>query len=558
MAGRLRTAAWVLLVILYVAAFPYHPGLRSPNELVRLHQTRALVEYGSIDINRALMDYGRVGDMSVKDGKYYPSKAPLLSFAATPIYYVLRILGGSHLYAVKEIPLVFWTRLFLTILPTLLMLWVLRRYLATYLPGPIADALVLTYALGTLAFSYSLLLMSHQPTAVLLFGAFYALWRCGRGDWRERGYLIAGAFAGATILAEYTGALAVVVLALYAALTFLIHHSVPLVSRLRGLARAAGLATLGALPFILALMAYHQAAFGHPLESGYKYLADAGYQHWHLGGFLGIRYPDPVAFVHSFFSPLRGHFTLSPFLLLALPGTALLFSATGKKGGSYQSLLAPEAKVSDGRFHPADRATFYFVVALFAAYAYFTSSFEHTSWGWTSGPRHLTGLVPFLLLPIGLVLVRARAAKSVLRFTAGGLAGLCAASILVTGAVSFVNYIPDNVSEPLFGLALPLFRTGHLSPSVFWLLGLGNPASGALLVTILLLLATICVWFIIKPAPEEPARLALGNAAVALAVVISFVALHGALARGDEADLGAEGFLRSVWLAPPGTPPSAP
>ena len=174
-------AAYAVLVALYVLLFPYHPGLRSPTELCRLWQTRALVEYGTLDINRALQDFGYVGDLSVKDGKYYPSKAPLLSFAAVPVYAVLRWWGGGFLYAVPEVPLVFFSRLLLTVLPTLFMLGLVRRFLRAYLSPEVADAVTVTYGLGSLAFSYSLLFMSHQTTAVLLFGGFYALWRLARG-----------------------------------------------------------------------------------------------------------------------------------------------------------------------------------------------------------------------------------------------------------------------------------------------------------------------------------------------------------------------------------------
>ena len=44
----------------------------------------------------------------------------------------------------------------------------------------------------------------------LLFGGFYALWRCARGEWRPRGYLLAGALAGLAVVAEYTAAMGVV------------------------------------------------------------------------------------------------------------------------------------------------------------------------------------------------------------------------------------------------------------------------------------------------------------------------------------------------------------
>jgi hypothetical protein len=517
---------WAALAALYVWLFPYHPGLRSPNELCRLWQTRALVEYGTLDINNALRDYGAVGDLSVKDGKYYPSKAPLLSFAAVPLYATLRAVGGGHRHAVPEVPLVFFSRLLLTVLPTLGLLWLVRRYLRAHLEAPVADALTVTYGLGSLAFSYSLLFMSHQTTAVLLFAGFYALWRCARGDWRARGYVVAGACAGAAVAAEYTGALGVLGLVLYAALTVLFPPA-PARERLRRLGRAAGLATLGALPFVVALMLYHQATFGHPLTTGYKYLNDAAYQPWHLGGFLGIRTPDPRAFGLSFFSPLRGLFTLSPFLLMALPGLVM----QRRRG------LGAEA-----------RATGWMGVALLAGYTYFTSSFSYDSWGWTTGPRHLTGLVPFLLLPAGLWLERLRASGRA--WATGAAAMSCAASLLTTGVATFVNYIPDDVSNAVGGLALPLLAAGYFPPGVPSFFGLAQPAAGMLALALLLALATWVYHEVARrPGRRGPSLGALGAGLATLALLAAF---HALTTQQDDADRNAVRFLQSVWLTPPG------
>ncbi|NMO16051.1 hypothetical protein HPC49_39825 [Pyxidicoccus fallax] len=521
---------WAALVALYVLLFPYHPGLRSPNELCRLWQTRALVEYGTLDINGALRDYGYVGDLSVKDGKYYPSKAPLLSFAAVPLYAGLRAVGGGHRYAVPEVPLVFFSRLLLTVLPTLFMLWLVRRYLRAHLEPAVADALTVTYGLGSLAFSYSLLFMSHQTTAVLLFGGFYALWRCARGDWRERGYLVAGACAGATVAAEYTGALGVLGLVLYAVLTVLL-QPVPARERWTRLGRAAGLATLGALPFVVALALYHQSAFGHPLTTGYKHLNDAGYQPWHLGGFLGIRTPDPRAFALSFFSPLRGLFTLAPFLLLALPGLARL-----------------RYRRTDASAEP--RAVAWMTVALLGGYTYFTSSFSYDSWGWTTGPRHLTGLVPFLLLPAGLWLERLRAGGRT--WAPGAAAMLCAASIATTGVATFVNYIPDDVSNAVGALALPLLGAGFFPPGVLSFLGLPHLVAGALTLAALLAVAGWVYRELARGGGRRwPAPAALGAGLATLALL---VAGHVLTTEHDEADRNAVRFLQSVWLTPPGRP----
>ncbi len=531
-----RLLLFALLGLIYLSAFPYHPKLRSPNELCRLLQTRALVEYGTLDLNRALADYGYVGDLSVKDGRYYPSKAPLLSFAAAPVYAGLRVLGGNFRYAVPELPLVYFSRLFLTVLPTLLMLVWLHRFLSAYVDAPVADAMTATYALGSLALSYSLLFMSHQATAVLLFASFYSLWRTVRGDWRARGYLVAGSFAGAAIAAEYTSAIGAVGLAIYAAVAILSATDASWSSKLRRATTALALAASGAAPFLIALMLYHQACFGHPLHTGYRYLADVAYQPWHTGGFLGIHLPDAQAFLLSLFSPLRGLFVLAPFLLLSLPGLALLFART--KGKS------PE------------RAIFWLTASLLVMYGYFTSSFSYESWGWTTGPRHLTGLVPFLVLPTALNVAWLRKhSTSGATAALGTAAALCTVSVLATGMVSLVNYIPDSASNALFGLAIPLFRGGFLPPTIWALLGIPNAWTG-----IALIAAVACAAFLVGFAlirTEAPGELEQPIHAASLLAALSVCAifLGGlALARDSARDASARRHLESVWLVQNGKP----
>ena len=500
---------------MYLLAFPYHPGLHSPNELCRLMQTRAIVDFGDLDLNRAMQVYGPVGDLAVYRGRYYPSKAPLMSFAAVPIYFGLRTMLGKDSRAVSELTLVYFTRLFLTVLPTLFALLWIRRFLVTYVSPPTADAITLTYGLGTLAFSYSLLFMSHQPSAVLLFAAFYGLWRWSRSEWPELGLLACGALAGASVLAEYTTAIAVLGLGLFGVLTWRRRREKPL-----ALVRASSLFLAGAFPMLLLLMWYHAQAFGGPLESGYRHLADVAYQPWHQGGFLGVGLPKARAFLLSFFSPLRGLFALSPGLLLAGPGLLLLFRRARNNLD-----LGPVAWTT---------------AAIALAYAYFTSAFSYESWGWTTGPRHLTALVPFLLLPAAFALERARATSF-----RGPCAVLLAASVLVTSALTFVNYIPDDVSNAVGALAIPLTRVGDLTPSVLCALGLANPIAGAIL---WLGVAAGVAWLLwsLRPQASAPAWAATLCTAAALC---GFQALTY---RGSPSDRAALTLLRRVWLAPPG------
>ncbi len=532
--SRVSRALWVVIGALYLSLFPYHPKLRSPNELCRLWQTRALVEYGTLELNRALVDYGYVGDLSVKNGRYYPSKAPLLSFAAVPIYALLRLYGGSSRYAVPEIPLVYWSRLLLTVLPTLALLVWLRRFLRTYVAPPIADALTATYALGSLAFSYSLLFMSHQPSAVLLFASFYALWRCGRGDWRRRGYLLAGACAGAALACEYTAALGVAGLLLYGVLSLTLGRGSD-VPRLRRALGPLGLSLAGAIPFALALALYHQRCFGHPLETGYMHLADSAYQPWHLGGFLGIRFPDLRALLLSLFSPLRGLFTLAPFLFFAIPGFIVQFRRA--------------------RVEREQKAFFGSGVAVFLGYLYFSSAFSYDSWGWTTGPRHLTTLVPFLLLPTALFLHElASNGRAIYPYLVGAAAGACAVSVAITGSLTLVNYIPDSASNAFFGLALQLFRAEYFPPTIEAFFGLVNPWSGGFAFLLLCVAAVLILLELSRAATSRPGR-PLAPFGVGALVALAYLATYRTTFRDDAADRGALLHLSSVWLAPPHAQP---
>jgi hypothetical protein len=496
MAGLLQSirAQWAILIpaFLYLYIFPYMPLLRSPNEICRSYQTRAIVDHHTIEINDVIRELGPIGDLSCvaiahhPDGSidrkpcpaverdrrfaekhYYPSKAPLISVLAVPVYALLKAFRQN----VPEVPLIFFSRLFCTILPAILVLFPVRRFLRAYVSVPVADGLTVTYALGSLAYSYAELYMSHQTTAVLLFSCFYVLWRTGRREWSSAGYALAGFLAGLSVVSEYTAPLGLVPLAVYAIAT------AP--GGLKGRSEAILLGILGTLPPAIALGWYHQAAFGSPFASGYKFLNDAAYQGWHTGGFLGVGLPDGKALILSFFSPLRGLFVLSPFLLLAFGG------------------FAP-------RFWREDRrAELALSVGTFLLYAYFTSSFSYDSWGWTTGPRHLTPLVPFLLLPAALFIDEDRTARFAWwpatnsRGIRSGVAGaLACVSIIMTSFLTFLNYIPDPIANAWTQLALAFPLHGYLPQTLGSLAGVANPwaalpAVVGALATSLLVMATL-------------------------------------------------------------------
>jgi hypothetical protein len=266
-------------------------------------------------------------------------------------------------------------------------------------------------------------------------------------------------------------------------------------------------------------LVYHHAAFGHPLRTGYQTLADAPFQAWHVGGFYGIGMPDATALLLSFFSPLRGLFTLSPFLLLAFGGL--------------------------GKLRRESPALFGSTLVLLLANAYFTSSFAYESWGWTAGPRHLTPMLPFLLLPAGFTLERLFAARSVDATLWRGMAiGLCVSSVVVSGTVALVNYVPDSQSTSFFGLAWPLFRDGYLPPTVLLLLGLPNPTSGLI---VLILVGAGALLIALRSLHGQSREVFVAAALVLLA----HLGLLASVTAHHEADRRNLAFLEQAWMQRP-------
>ena len=514
---------------------PYHPGLRSPNELCRLWQTRALVEYGTLDINQALRDYGPVGDLSVKDGQVLPVQG-----AAAVLRRGARLRGAAR--RGRGLPATRCRRcrssssaaLFLTVLPTLVLL-LLRAPLPAELPvaRAVADGVTVTYALGSLAFSYSLLFMSHQTTAVLLFGAFYALWRCAaRRVARARAMLVAGACAGATVAAEYTGARwACSALVLYARRSRCCGAQEPMRPRGScGWAARAGLAVLGALPFVVALMLYHQAAFGHPLETGLQTPERRGLPAVAPGRLPGHPLPGSARLLRSPSSrPLRGL-----FIALAVP--AARAARAGAASAERSRASAGVAARSSGFGRRARRLhVLHLVVHLRLV-------------GLDDGAAapHGAGALPAAARGPG-------AGAPARGDTAGRLLGAASRPAvrglhLITGVATFINYVPDDVSNAFLGLAVPLLKAGYLPPTVLSFWGIPQPFAG---IPLLIGLLALAGWVFLRLGAAEvgiPAPTVLFGAMLTATLLFSLQAVTTNHAK----DQGAVNFLESQWLTPPG------
>lgn len=417
--------------------FPWFPELQSPNELTRIYLANALVDDGEVSIDHQIELHGRILDASVRevDGapRHYSDKAPGVAFLAVPVIALYDAVSDAPSFD-DEVRL---ARLFTITLPVLLLLYLLIRYLAEHLSDRrIGAILVLAYALGTVATPYSMLLIGHQLSALILFSLFLVVRRVGPDStWRR--HALVGALASAALIVEYQNVLMLVPFAVWYVLR----------TKWRPKAYLAGLA--GAVPLVTALFAYHQAAFGSPFLTGYSFL-DSAFAEVHAQGVMGILYPTPEHAFLSFLSSNKGLFFYAPWLALALPG---LF-----------------------RYRADERAEGRFTRVYVLLYALFVSAMVYPGGGWTVSQRHLCPMVPFLVLPAGLFIERFGRGQ-LARHAA--LVGLVLPSIVACSVASLVfPYPPEDLVNPFWNLLWPMYRDGFAVPSALaplevspWLFG---------------------------------------------------------------------------------------
>jgi hypothetical protein len=333
-----RRVVWTLAIVVF-ASFAYFVPAPAWNQNSRFALTRALVERGTTIIDP---DHETTGDKSFRDGHFYCDKAPGASWLAAIPYslvFVVRQIAGGELPAASVVPLdpmdakagrtptlaerkpgdrIVYNRAhrlgayIATALSTgvVSVLGVLAVWLVALgrCGGrvAIASACALTYGLATPAFAYSTALYGHQTCGALLAVAFAVLALTPRGRASRALAILVGSALAIAVTVEYTAA---VVAVGFTAWWWWTQGS-----------RATVWVVVAATPWALALAAYHTAAFGHPLSTGYDWV----YLEEFAEGMrvrYGIAAPDPSVLLAITFGSYRGLFYVAPVLLLAVWGT---------------------------------------------------------------------------------------------------------------------------------------------------------------------------------------------------------------------------------------------
>jgi hypothetical protein len=321
-----------------------------------------------------------------------------------------------------------------------------------------AVGLALAFGLGTPAFAYSNQLYPHQAGAFGGFVGFFLLWRVCEEGASKRWLWLVGALFGYAAASEYVLAVILALTVLWAGLRL---------RPRRDLLRIAG----GAAPWFIATALYNMAAFGTPLPAGYRYTAFSSPSEFGLFGFgahAGFGAPSWESLYGITFSPYRGVFLLSPFLLLA-------------PAGLYAML----------RRDPRRRELSLTIVAISLALLLYNACY----WAWSGadsvGPRHLISLIPFLSVPIVFVLNEARRAWQKAAVAALVILSIGHVWIQSLAAQAFPS---EMVGQPLLEYGLPRVLAGDLRLNVGNILGLRGLAAAIPLLPLLAAILWAVPW----------------------------------------------------------------
>jgi hypothetical protein len=264
----------------------------------------------------------------------------------------------------------------------------------------------------------------------------------------NRWELMTGVVCGGAIASEYSAGLVIAGILLWRGSL--------------GLGRILPFCVGTAVPALL-IPAYSVACFGNPFTLPYS--LQASYPGMEEGLF-GIKWPSTATAYNLLFSPERGLFYWTPFLLMA--------------GLGYRQLIC-------------ERRPLFWLTYLVPLLHLIVISGR--SWDWqagpTLGPRLLSPVIPLLALPCALGLQR---------FSRLGLIA-AAYSILITTLATLTNACPpfDRYPNPLFDLHIPLLLKGDFSPNLGLALGV-PPHASVILFYAVLILGTWWLWWQIRPA----------------------------------------------------------
>jgi hypothetical protein len=414
--ARLRIAGVLFLVsFLSYACFLQKP--LNANVASRMFLTLSLVGHGEVTIDRYA---AHTVDKAENSGHFYCDKAPGLSLLAVPTVAVVwpTLFSDSDPTDPETCSGYYLATYFATIttsgLITALSVAIVFL-LAAELFGDLLCAILIAgiYGLATPAFGWATAFIGHAPAMGLLVIGFYCFHRLRRGTATTRRDLVLAA-AGTACLAwavvtEFTVA--------PLAATVLIAYGVSRIMPAKG-DRAALIwcVLISGAACAAPLLVYDHVAFGAPWRVGYQSVA--GFPGMKQG-FMGIGTPSPSVLYEVIAGPRRGILYLCPILLLVPLGIARMAA------------------------HRPHRGIAILIGLVVIYYLLLNASYFYWDGGWSTGPRHITGMMPFACLALGAVWIQASRGMRVVMLVLAGVSAVL--SLMCVTASMFAPPDYDNV-----------------------------------------------------------------------------------------------------------------
>jgi hypothetical protein len=434
MSIRSKIGITIFLVLFVTYAF-FPQKTKNDNVQSRIILTLSMVEDRTLTINKF---HRFTDDLALYNGNYYSDKAPGMAFSALPIVVITRAVlqasgdAGPSIWADKLTPrfgnYVYWSTLFTSGLMTALAalgLYFLALRIGATTGGAIFAALA--FGLATPAWGWATFFFGHAVAGACLFLGFAAVFYWIHGADRPGREVLLGFLAGAllswAVVVEFTALPAAIIIAAYGATSML---RWPRNRFLRGSASA----VVGAILFSIPLLGYNAIVFDSPLRVGYGSVP--GFEGMHEG-FFGLGYPQVDVLYRLIFPQYRGILWYAPVIALAPIAIYVLWRSTLYRGTAIAISLI---------------AIYYFLM---------NASYYYWDGGGSTGPRHLTPMLPFLCLPLAVLWSKMRAGFRPV------LLGLFALSFLV----SFISVAVDMASPseyhyPLYDYLIPEFLKGNI------------------------------------------------------------------------------------------------
>ncbi len=431
---RLYLALFSLFFISY-AWFIANPG--GHNSVCRLALSATMVQHGAVEIDAY---EGLTTDKAVRNGRFYCDKAPGMSLLAAPVAFAFtRVfpIDPANGYNGAWIALLFFSSLstsalFAAAAATAIFAFVWDRT-RNITAGFVAAG---AFGLATPVWGWAASFFSHAAAAGLLtlgyIGMEQALRRLREGQAFWAWALASGVALGLATGVEYTCFIAAVLMGLVALFSGAVRE------RPAGALALFAIMAGGAFAALVPVLIYHDAAFGSPFTTGYRFAAVFTETR---AGLFGLNWPDPGVLGELLAGLRRGLIWYAPIV------------------------LAMAWAVFRGVRRPTVRSAAITAGLVLAWHLFMTAGFAYWLGGWSTGPRYLTPAFGLLAIALGLMWPFFSARERI-------------ATLVLLGVSAFVNFSTVAVDmtanegdpNPLVNLILPAFFAGRFDQSVLGLI----------------------------------------------------------------------------------------